>query len=216
MTTPHPLRALANLKAGRRQTIVLYGTSLTHGGAWASALAGWFDGKFPGLATVINSGGPGENSDWGLANVATKVATHQPDLVILEFSYNDAHEKFTTMTPARALENLDRIIAAIRAAQPAADIVLQVMNEPWDAANAARSRSSRPLFADYNENYRRYAAEHRLPLLDHSIAWRRVSETDRQQFEQWIPDGTHPTIEGSLAVTWPGLREFLENAAGLE
>lgn len=211
MTAISSLRILTHLRAGRPQTIVLYGTSLTHGGAWATALREWFDMKFPGLVTVVNSGGPGENSDWGLANVQAKVAGHKPDLVLIEFAVNDAHERFETITPERAWQNLDGIVSTIRGANTQAEVVLQIMNEPWDAPNDKRCHSARPLLARYNENYRRYAAQHALPLLDHALEWQRVRESNRKQFEEWMPDGIHPTAEGSLAVTWPTLRSFFEN-----
>src|SRR5690349_11253996 len=76
-----PFRSLA---AGKKQTVVVYGTSLTHGGAWANATKQWFDQTYPGQVTFINSGGPGQNSDWGLANLKAKVLDHHPDLVFVE------------------------------------------------------------------------------------------------------------------------------------
>jgi len=47
---------VGNLEAGRSQTIVTYGTSLTAGGAWVSQLQEALNAKYPGLAKVINSG----------------------------------------------------------------------------------------------------------------------------------------------------------------
>src|SRR6185295_2175026 len=82
-----------NLQAGRKQTVVVYGTSLTVGGAWAVATKQWFDQNFPGLVTFVNSGGSGQNSDWGVANLQKKILDLNPDLVFIEFSFNDAHEK---------------------------------------------------------------------------------------------------------------------------
>lgn len=77
------------------QVIVLYGTSLTVTGAWAEALNGWFQTEYPDLVTVINSGGSGQNSTWGVQNLTEKVISHRPDLVVIEFSYNDATRSST-------------------------------------------------------------------------------------------------------------------------
>ena len=206
-----PAAIFRNLEAGRKQTVIVYGTSLTAGGAWAGAVKKWFNEQYPGLVNFINSGGPGQNSDWGKANVKAKVADHHPDLVLVEFSYNDAHEKFK-MPVERGAENLDAIIKAIRASNRDAAIVLQIMNAPWDAPGDKRPGSSRPKLEAYNDNYRRYAKEQGLPLLDHYPAYKRLLDAEPEKYHRWLPDGSHPTAEASLAITWPPIREFLEKA----
>jgi len=197
------------LEAGQSQTVVVYGTSLTHGGQWAVAIKGWFDKAYPGKVKFINSGGPGENSDWGLANLSTKVLAHQPDLVFLEFSYNDAHDKFK-MPVERGAENLRKMIEALRAHDPETAIVLQTMNTAWDAPNGKGSLSRRPNLEKYNDNYRTAAQAFSLPLLDHYAFWKALQESDAGTFQRYVPDGTHPTPEGSLAVTWPTVEAWLE------
>ena len=202
-----------NLRAGRPQTVVVYGTSLTQGGAWTRAMKSWLEERFPGLVTFVNSGGPGENSDWGLANVQEKVVAHQPDLVFIEFSYNDAHTKFE-MPLERGAENLGKIVAAIREARPETGIVLQTMNVGWDAPGSNPSFSMRPQLSAFNENYRQCSVKLGLRLLDHVVAWQRLKEDDPETFRRFVPDGSHPSEEGSLAVTWPAVKTFLEEGTG--
>ncbi|MDD5350556.1 MAG: NAD(P)-dependent oxidoreductase [Chthoniobacteraceae bacterium] len=199
-----------NLEAGRPQTVLLYGTSLTEGGAWTQALREWFDTQYPGQVTFLNRACGGMNSDWGAENLQTRVLDCHPDLVFLEFSYNDAHDKFA-LPVERGAANLDRMVKAIRAQSPETLIVLQIMNIGWDAPNGNRSASVRPRLQAYNDNYRRYAASHGLPLLDHNPAWRRILETEPERFQRMIPDGSHPTPEASLSVTWPAIRDLLES-----
>jgi len=86
------------------------------------------------------------------------------------------------------------------------------MNVGWDAPNGNRSLSVRPNLEQYNDNYRKFAREQGLPLLDHSIAWKKLKETDPDKFKWYIPDGSHPSTEGSLAVTWPTIKAWLETA----
>ncbi|CAN5441664.1 hypothetical protein BH09VER1_BH09VER1_46640 [soil metagenome] len=197
------------LKAGQTQTVVLYGTSLTAGGAWTGELTAWFHQKFPGQLTIINSAGPGENSTWGLAQLADKVLVHHPDLILLEFSYNDAHEKFH-LSVEQAYANLAAMVQAIQQQDPSTLIALQIMNVGWDAPNGNRSASVRPHLTAYADNYRRHAREKNLPLLDHSLAWSHFKEHSRARFQTLIPDGSHPTPEGSRQVTWPTLLKWLQ------
>ncbi|MDR1190136.1 MAG: SGNH/GDSL hydrolase family protein [Verrucomicrobiales bacterium] len=198
------------LNAGEPQTVVLYGTSLTAEGAWATAMRQWFDEKYPGQVRFINSGGPGQNSDWGWQNVKTKVLDHHPDLVLIEFSYNDAHEKFN-LPVKRGAENLAKIVTAIQEQNPATLIVLQIMNAAWDAPNGRKSLSARPRLDAFNDNYRAFAKEHGLTLLDHYPAWQELKKKQPQKFQTYIPDGTHPDKTGSLAVTWAAIKAWLED-----
>ena len=208
---PLPTVVFRNLDAGKKQTVVVYGTSLTAGGAWAGAVQKWFEKQYPGLVNFINSGGPGQNSDWGKANLKAKVLDHRPDLVLLEFSYNDAHEKFK-MPVERGAGNLDAMVRAIRDQNAEAAIVLQTMNAPWDAPTGKRPASSRPQLEAFNDNYRRYAQAHHLPLLDHYSSYKRLLDTEPDKYHRWLPDGSHPKAEASLAITWPAIRDFLEKA----
>lgn len=208
---PLPTALFRNLKAGKNQTVVVYGTSLTHGGAWAVAMKEWFEKEFPQKVKFINSGGPGQNSDWGVANLKAKVLDHQPDLVVIEFAFNDAHQKFK-MPVERGATNLDKMVKAIQAQNAATAVVLQVMNAAWDAPNDKRSLSNRPQLDAFNDNYRRYAKEHGLLLIDHFHAWQRLKEKEEKKYQAFVPDGTHPTREGSIAVTWPGIKAVLEKA----
>ncbi len=196
------------LDAGEPLTVVVYGTSLTAGGAWAGEMKQWFDAKSPGKIRFVNSGGPGQNSDWGLKNLQAKVVDLKPDLVFIEFSYNDAHDKFK-MPVERGAANLGEIVTTILAGKPETCVVLQTMNANWDA-NDKGSSLHRPQLLEFNENYRRLAKERGLPLLDHYPVWDKLKAEDRKTFEKYVPDGTHPTREGSLAVTWPTIKAWLD------
>lgn len=211
-TAADPLsNVFRKLDAGSKQTVVIYGTSLTAGGAWGGAMKKWFDAQYPGLVTFVNSGGPGQNSDWGKTNLKAKVLDRQPDLVFIEFSYNDAHDKFK-MPVARGSENLDAMVKAIRAQNAEAAIVLQTMNAPWNAANGNGSATVRPQLEEFNNNYRKYAAANKLPLLDHYVAYKRILDAEPEKYHRWLPDGSHPSAEASLAVTWPAILKLLEES----
>lgn len=199
------------LREDRPQTVVVYGTSLTAGGAWTGAMRDWFEERYPGRIAFINSGGPGQTSEWGAAELDARVLAHRPNLVLIEFSYNDAHRRFD-MPLARSEENLRAMVERLRAADDRTAIVPQTMTAPWDATETNPAASSRPRLEAYNDGYRRLATEQGLTLLDHDATWRRLAAEDRAQYEAWLPDGSHPTPAGSLAVTWPTIRRLLEAA----
>lgn len=198
-----------NLAAGGKDTVVVYGTSLSHGGEWAKEMKRWFDAKYPGQVTFVNNSGPGQHSGWGLQHVEEKVVKLQPGLVLVEFAFNDARDKYD-VSVKQAAENLDKIVATISKGSPRTEIVLQVMNVGWDVPGGNQSHSWRPKLQDYNDNYRKLAKKRGFDLIDHYAAWALLKEKDTATYERYIPDGTHPEAEGSLAVTWPAVKAWLE------
>jgi acyl-CoA thioesterase I len=202
-----PVALFRNLQAGKAQTVVAYGTSLTAAGPWVGMLKPWFDARYPRLVTVLNAGNSGVNSGWGLAHVKANVVAKNPDLVFVEFGINDAHVKFT-LTPEKARANLDGIIAAIRAGNPKADIVLQTMNVAVDV-NGKTAGTDRPLLDAFYGNYTACAAQEKLPLLDHHPQWKKLAADDLKTFLAYAPDGLHPNKDGLLAITWPNIEKLL-------
>lgn len=207
-TEPRLTRLFRNLESGEKQTVVAYGTSLTLSGSWATATREWFATNYPGQVTFINSSGSGMNSDWGVSNLQTKVLAYKPALVLVEFSFNDAHTKFG-LTPAQAWTNLSAIAQGIHEQDTETTVLLQVMNVPWDAPNNP-ALTSRPRLELFNDNYRQFARADRVPLIDHYPAWTALQRTNPALYRKYIPDGAHPTEAASRAVTWPAVRDWLE------
>lgn len=108
-------RFMQKMDAGIPQKIVIYGTSLTAAGQWSAQMLGALQTIYPGLVTLVNSGGSGMESDWGVANLQTRVLDHNPDVVFIEFSVNDSVDRFN-LTLARANANLLSMIDGIKAA----------------------------------------------------------------------------------------------------
>lgn len=203
-----------NLKAGKDQTLVVYGTSLTAGGKWVGATKAWLEGINPQTkVTVINSGQSGKNSIVGLEKLDEAVIAKKPDTVLIEFAVNDAG-KAANKPRAVSLEdsgkNLETMIARIKKALPDTEIVIQTMNPAWDAPNGNRSGSIRPDLADYYEGYRKVAAKHGLLLIDHNKNWVKILAEDKAQFEKYVADGVHPTPEASVKITFPEVKASLE------
>ncbi len=173
-------------------------------------LGDWFQAEFPDQVRLINSGGSGQNSRWGVEQVAEKVVAHAPDLVLIEFSYNDAHVKFA-MSVEESVANLRTMVDAILAAKPGTAILVQTMNAPWDAP-AKPNEKDRAGLAEYNRAWLEFAAERGLGVVAHYPVWQALKEKDFARYQKLVPDGSHPTPEASAEVTWAGLRAGLEAA----
>jgi lysophospholipase L1-like esterase len=137
-----------------------------------------------------------------------------PDLVLIEFSVNDAATKHN-IYPEKSRTSLDAMVKALRGQNPLVDIVLQTMNPAWDSPDEPSHKKyagDRPHLEDYYAVYRTYAREHGLPLVDHLPQWEKLRKEDEAKFKKWLPEGLHPIPQASLAVTFPAIQALLEKA----
>ena len=196
-------QTIANLRAGNPQRLIAYGTSLTGSSAWPAQLQAILAARFPGLATLTNSGKAASHSGWGVEKLRERVTGRRPDMVFIEFSINDAYLPYhITLEACRA--NLEAMLNGILAANSACEPVLMVMN-PCVGEHA----QARPRLPEYCEVYRRVAEERGLPLIDHDPTWRRILAEDRRLFDQYVPDGIHPAPIGCEQVITPAIAAAL-------
>ena len=188
-----------NLDAGKQQTLVTFGTSLTAVGAWVDQIATVLDQQYPGQCTVINGAQGGANSDWGVKSLDEKVLKHKPDTVLIEFAVNDAVSKRNTSVK-HARNNLTQIIDRILAQNPQCEIILQVMNVP-----VAHTRTGRTNLDAFNQMYRDVAKQRGYQLIDHWPNWEKLLNEDPLRFLAYNPDTIHPVREGALKVITPHL-----------
>jgi lysophospholipase L1-like esterase len=196
-----PSQLIRNLRAGQSQTIVTYGTSLTRPAEWPEQLAAWLDAEFPGQAQVINRGIASMSSPEALARLDTLVLSQNPDTVFLEFAVNDAlADRNISLDESR--DNLNTMIDRILAEGPMREIILMTMNPAWDSPLGSHA-TFRPNLAQYYQGYRDVAAERGLLLIDHYVHWVQLRDSDLAQFQQYIPDGVHPTAEALQQIVTP-------------
>jgi acyl-CoA thioesterase I len=196
-------RLAANLKAGKPQTIVTYGTSLTAGGEWVAQLQRALEAKYPGLATVINSGEGAMWSKWGVDNLESRVIQKKPDTVFIEFAINDAFLEYKTSVEG-ARRNLENMVDHIRRSKADTEIIVMTMNPPTGI-----HLERRPKFEDYYQMYRDVAKKRKLRLIDHCLNWERILDKDKDLFNRYVPDGIHPGPEGCEKVITPAILEAL-------
>ncbi len=196
-------RLVASLKAGKAQTLVTYGTSLTAGGAWVGQVKSALEKEWPGLLTLVNSAKGGMWSKWGVDNLEARVIAKKPDTVLIEFAINDAFLEYkTSVVDAKA--NLNTMIDRILAAKAETEVILMTMNPPIGV-----HLERRPAIKEYYEMYRAVAAERKLPLIDHEKTWQPILTNQAELFNRYVPDGIHPGPEGCSAVITPVLLKAL-------
>lgn len=194
-------RTIANLEIGNRQTIVMYGTSLTLGGAWVEQLNTALKDEFRDKATIINSGQSGANSDWGLQNVTDRVVAKHPDCVLIEFSINDAVS--TAIPEAKSKSNLNGIIDSIRKSYPECEIVLMTMNPRPEASCPAATMTS------YYDVCRKVASDRQCMLVDNYPIWVGLQSRNIGLYNVYVPDGCHPTAQACENIVTPNILKAL-------
>ncbi len=190
-------KLVSNLDTGKKQTVVAYGTSLTAFNGWVKQLQTILNNRYPGQAKVINSAMGGMWSKWGVANLDWLVIDKKPNTVFIEFAINDSYTLYrTSVNEART--NLENMIDRILNSNPNCEIILMVMNPPVGAHLMLR-----PKIKDYYQMYRDVARERNLQLIDHYPNWEKILNESPEQFNKYVPDGIHPTVQGSKIVTTP-------------
>ncbi len=191
---------VTRLEAGEKQLVVAYGTSLTARGAWVTQMTDVLTDRHPGLVTVINSGGSGQWSQWGLRNLDKKVLQNRPDTVFIEFSINDSVARFKGSVEI-AKGNLESMIDSIREANPRCEIILMTMT-PGDRYPEGHKSYRKDIEAHY-QMYRSLAKQRDLLLIDHYPNWKALQSNDPERFQEYAPDSIHPTAEGCSKVVTP-------------
>lgn len=190
---------LGELEKGNPQKIVGYGTSLTASSAWPAGLQAGLRERFGRKAKVVNAAGAGMDSRWGLANLDKRVLSKKPDAVLIEFTINDALA-YSKLSPKESAANLTLMIRRIREQRPQCEVIVMIMNPPTGEALARR-----PHIRRYEAGYREVAKKESCLLIDFSPEWQRTITHDPARWQNYAPDGLHPTPQACDEVILPGL-----------
>lgn len=196
-----------NLAAGKNQTVVVYGTSLSSGGygqAWMGAVARQLNEKYGNHLKYCLTGKGGMWSTWAVQHLEDSVIQKQPDVVIIEFGINDAFLNYHT-SPDLARLNLEFMISRIQMNRPSCEIILQVMNMP-----IGKSAGFRPNITAYYDMYRKVARKRKLLLIDHYPNWKIILSQGETEFLKHVPDGIHPNKESCIKIIAPEINKRLE------
>lgn len=203
LTAKPKVQFVQNLKAGKEQTLVTFGTSLTAVGAWVGQLDQVLQQQFGEKVNLVNGAQGGANSAWGVKSLEQKVLKHEPDTVFIEFAINDAvARRRTSVDDARG--NLENIITRILEQNPNCEIILMTMNVP-----VGHTGVQRPNIDAYYQMYRDVAQERGYLLIDHNKNWKKLLDENPGKYLQHMPDAIHPVYAGALEVITPHMVEVL-------
>lgn len=197
-------RPLSALPEGPLRIVVL-GTSLTAQGRWPQELGSGLTACAGREVTVIPVAKGGAGSEWGRGQIG-QVAALAPDLVLIEFSINDADLR-DGVSLARARANHEAILDGLAAARPAAQPVLMTMSPAFGLRGWMRAW--RP---DHEAQYRRLAAIRDIGLIDIVPLWQAALAAAPQGPRSLMPDGLHPRPEAVATVALPEMMRLIGDA----
>src|SRR6476620_5844328 len=177
-----PSQLIQNLSAGKSQTVVTYGTSLTRS-EWPDQLSAWLQTHFPGQVQLINRGrafmaSQNTNPESNALNLLDSLVLSQnPDTVFLEFAINDALTG-NNISPQQSRDNLNTMIDRILDGHADCEIIVMTMNPAWDPPDNIAGSSARPNLAGYYQGYRDVAAQRGLLLVDNYSNWIQLRDSN--------------------------------------
>ncbi len=186
----------------KRPTILVVGDSLSAGYGLADLSDGWvallqqrLDENDLGYR-VVNASISGDTSNGGAARLPAALATHKPDLVVIELGGNDGLRGFPIETMRR---NFERMITASQAA--GADVMLLGMMIPPNYGERYTTA--------FVEQYEALADDYDLALVSFFLEGVALDDSLMQS------DGIHPNAEAQpvmLENVWPTLVNVLSPA----
>lgn len=213
-TNHNSTRLAAALEAGRPQTLVIYGTSIEsnrNGQIWTGQVAEAMNLTYEGQLTIYNAGKSGQNSRWALENIQDSVLVRNPDAVVLEFSTNDAVDRFG-ITVDECRRNTEQLIERILDHNPDCEIVLLTAC----GFPLGKGAESRKTLDSYTDVYRSIADERDLLLVDVASFLKRIgTEFGADSVRYYVRDGIHSSDRGARELFFPMLFRALSGGRPL-
>jgi acyl-CoA thioesterase I len=173
----------AERQSGQSVMIVAaFGTSLTYRAGWLQPLEEKLARCLGPSVRVLDFGRAGATSEWGVATVG-EVIRSQPDVVLIEFSANDA-AWFKGVSLNRSRENTVKIVRAIKETRPSAKIFLMTMSPAFGPRGWIRLSLD-----SYYDLYKSLANELNVGFIDNRQQWETLT---KDELRKGIPDGGHP------------------------
>lgn len=162
-------------------------------------------------ATVINSGVGGSHTghlednalhkrQHALDRFQTAVRDHDPDIVIIQFGWNDSwvdqggEESASRIPLADYRKNLHHMVTTLQ--DDGAKVILMTPNRPQATMAAWRVKRTE----EYVDAVRELASELKLPLVDVWAAYAQYNSIDGQNSDVLLVDEVHPGDKGHALV----------------
>lgn len=204
LTVTRPRRPLdrtrSALASGRLRIGVIGGSiSAPEGNTWPEGMISWFRENSPGVRIEVENVAIGATeSDLAVLRVHRDLLARQCDLVFVDYAVND--DDTEPSRRRRTQEGLLRLLLA----DSDRDVVLVYPFAPpfLDDMLAGRVPSS---IADFEQ----LAEHYELPSVWIGLHALRENRAGILRWEEWLPDGLHPTERGSWSYA-SAVRSFLD------
>lgn len=184
--------------------IVVFGTSLSaNPQVWPDRVAASLSDCSKREVLVERMAAPGMGSAWALGQIEA-VQALEPDIVLIEFAINDA-DILDGVSHKQAAVHHGALLMGLRKAVPDAALVLMTMSPAQGLRGWVR-----PWLANHYEQYRSFAEEFGVGLIDFYPRWLAL---DRERRGLAV-DGLHPDPETAASVIVPVIEEYLAEGLG--
>lgn len=180
--------------------ITVFGTSLSRGYTWPDKLAHQLGGCFQNPVHISRVVQSGAGSAWGLSHI-DDVVQSAPDILIMEFSINDA-DILDGVSLGKSFIQHDRLITELKEKMPRTGILLMTTSPAFGLRGLLRPRLKK-----HYEIYKILANEHDVGLADIYGNW--DGEINRRE---QFPDGLHPLDDLATQKIVPILSNMVSDA----
>lgn len=139
------------------------GTSITFGQGsmgqqWPVQLSQYYNGLYPGKFSIQNSAISGSNSRTGGLNIIdNQLATYRPNLVVLEFTTNDAYAPYN-ISVSQSVANFTALVEKIKLFDSSIEVIGLTGTALYNSPNYAYNSSfDRPNVEAYNLGWKTLA-----------------------------------------------------------
>jgi lysophospholipase L1-like esterase len=176
------------------KTVVCLGTSLTHQYHWIPVVQQRLARASGEIVEVLNYGGEGLNSVWGLSQIAAIVRLKPWAVVGPEFCMNDCGSSVSLIDAAN---NHIAMVNQIHASGvPLNRIYTMTMNRPIGSVGSNPPYNA---LASYHAQYRTLAASLGTGLIDNEPQW--LSEPESSWVQYGLENSIHPNDESERRIT---------------
>lgn len=192
-----------------KDTVVIYGDSITEQNLYAAFIETWLRTRFPGKElSVWNFGWGGDTAAGGAARFARDVAPVRPTLVLVNFGMNDGGYRGPDQGIRERYLAAQRGLAQAIAASGARQVLLTT--SPIDPGKRQDGDTYNEALAQMADGVIALGRELKIPVIDQFHPMREVQrrvQAERAGFTM-IPDSVHPNPTGHLVMAYHILRGF--------
>lgn len=214
------------LMAGEKQSLVVFGTSVSHDGSapWGPMLRDQLKTESGTDVSYTNLSDKGSYSKWGSENIG-KVISRKPNAVTIEFMTNDAVGRFECdLACSEAYWRV--MLDALKNQAPETEVFAYVSAPPWDKdtwdgdcmdipgsnkANWSKRNCPVPI-EDYMNLLRQLASEYGLYLVDTWDAFQAEKDKGDSHYKNYLHDGHHPTSMACEKIIVPAFMEAFKGS----